>query len=128
MCGQIIRSTILKEVRASGPFSTMASLETPAKVLPAIDGDFSPNIKQLLMIACTLAVTSCECERSIDRLRCLKTYLRNTMKEDRLNGLAMLYIHRDIPCKAEDVVYEFARRHPRRMQLINPLCSTEGEQ
>ena len=35
-----------------------------------IDQDFSPNIK----VACTLPITSVDCERSISRLRCLKTY------------------------------------------------------
>ena len=33
--------------------------------------------------------------------------------EERLNGLALLYIYRDVACPAEDVVAEFARRHPR---------------
>ena len=51
------------------------------------------NTRKLLEIAWTLPVTSAECERSVSRLRYLKTYLRSTTTEDRLNGLAMLYVH-----------------------------------
>ena len=94
-------------------------LDTPPKVLAVTDGDFFPNIKQLFNIISTLSVTSTECERSLSRLRHLKTYLRSTMLEERLNGLAMLYVHRDIPCPVQAVVDEFARRQPRRLELIN---------
>ena len=45
------------------------------------------------------------------------------MLEDRLNGLALLYVHRDIPCSAEAVVEEFARARPKRMELVH--CSAE---
>ena len=44
----------------------------------------------------TTPVTSCECERSFSRLRRIKTYLSSTMSEDRLNGIYLLYIHKDI--------------------------------
>ena len=94
-----------------------ASLCTPAKVLTVIDSDFFPNLEVLFKISCTLAVTSAECERSISRLRYLKTYLRSTMTEERLNGLALLYTHRDIACDAERVFEEFAQRNPRTMRM-----------
>ena len=44
------------------------------------------NIKVALRIIGTLAVTSCECERSFSALRRLKTYTRSTMVAERLNG------------------------------------------
>jgi len=69
-----------------------------------------------------LAVTSCECEHSISHLRLLKTRLRSTMTEKCLNGLAMLYVHRDISCDATAVVDEFVQQQPRRLQLINPFA------
>jgi len=37
-----------------------------------------------------LPVTSCEAERSLSTLRRLKTYLRTTMSQEQLNGLALL--------------------------------------
>ena len=77
-----------------------------------------PNIYYDLCILATIPVTSCECERSISVLRRLKTYLRNTMEQDRLNGLT-LSIHRDIPIKFDDVITHLARQHLRRIELLD---------
>ena len=100
---------------------TVKSLDSPIKVLGIIDQDFYPNIKLLFKVACTLPITSVECERSISRLRCLQTYLCSSMSEERLNGLAMMYVHRDIACLPDEIVDVFAREHPRRLKLANPL-------
>ena len=94
------------------------SLNTPEKVLQYTDCDFFPNIRTLLLIMATLPVTSCECERSFSMLKLLKTPLRSSMSQERLNGLAMLKYHRDIDINPEDVVTEFARCHPRRLELL----------
>ncbi len=58
----------------------------------------------------TLPVTSCECERSISMLKLIKTSLRSSMGQDRLNGLAILYYHRDIEITSEEVVDEFSSK------------------
>ncbi|KAF0690597.1 52 kDa repressor of the inhibitor of the protein kinase-like, partial [Aphis craccivora] len=46
-----------------------------------------PNVYQLLKILCTLPVSTSTPERTFSCLKRLKTYLRNTMAETRLNGL-----------------------------------------
>ena len=94
-------------------------LDTPEKVLRHTDKDFYPNIHALFVIITTLPVTSCECERSISLLRHLKTALRSTMGEDRLNSLALLKCHREVDIDPEEVVEEFSHRHPRRIPLMN---------
>ena len=66
----------------------------------------------------TLPVTTCECERSISMLKLVKSPLRSSMGQDRLNGLAMLYYHCDVLLTPEEVVDEFANHHPRRMNMI----------
>jgi len=43
------------------------------------------------------------------------------MGQQRLNGLAMLFYHRDVELSPKEVVEEFARRHSRRMLLVNPF-------
>ena len=43
-------------------------------------------------------------------LRLIKSPLKSTMGQERLNGLAM---HRDVQITPEEVVDEFARRHSR---------------
>ena len=93
------------------------SICTPEKALEHADADFFPNIQTLLCIMGTLPVTSCECERSISMLKLIKSPLRSTMGQGRLNGLAMLHYHRTVDITPEEVVNEFAIRHPRRMLL-----------
>ena len=94
-----------------------SELNTPEKCLAHTDSDFFPNIHVLLRIMATLPVTSCECERSISMLKLVKSPLRSSMGQDRLNGLALLKYHRDVELSPEEAVQEFALRHPRRMLL-----------
>jgi hypothetical protein len=54
-------------------------------------------------------VTIATGERSFSALKYIKNYLRSTMGEDRLNGLAQLYINRDIPLDYGKVIDEFGR-------------------
>lgn len=95
--------------------------------LSKCDEDFYPNIKSILRICGCFPVTSCECERSISIMRLLKTYLRSTMGQDRLTGLAMMYIHRDIDVNTQDIVREFSRVKPQRILLPDILFCNEGE-
>ncbi len=71
----------------------------------------------------TVPVTTCECERSVSSLRRLKTYMRSTMAQERLNGLALLHTHRQMSFNIEELVDKFAREQPRRMRLYNILDS-----
>ena len=54
-------------------------------------------------------------------LRNLKTYLRNTMVQDRLNGLALIHAHREMELDLEKIIDLFANLHPRRMGMENIL-------
>ena len=69
----------------------------------------------------TVPVTTCECGRSVSSLRRLKTYMRSTMSQDRLNGLALLHTHRHMSLNIEELVDKFASEQPRRMRLYNIL-------
>ncbi len=51
---------------------------TLVKTLEKCDKYFFPNIHTLLRIACTLLVTSRECERANSTLKCVKTSLQST--------------------------------------------------
>ena len=87
------------------------------EVLLFVDKINFPNISTAFQIFATIPVTTCTCERSISVLRRLKTYLRSTMSESRLKGLALLNVHREIHLNTEDIIDESARRNPRRMML-----------
>ena len=39
------------------------------------------------------------------------------MLENRLNGLALMYIHRDIDVNVEECIDAYARKYPRKMKF-----------
>ena len=95
---------------------------SPALSIKECDQDMFPNIYILLQIACTIPVTSCECERSASGLRRLNNYMRVSMGKNRLSNLALLHIHYDTPVDLDKVVDIYARLHPRRLELNSLLC------
>ena len=58
--------------------------------------DSYSSLAVLIQVLATLPVTTATNKRSFSVVKYLKTYLRNTTKEVRLNDLALLYVHRDI--------------------------------
>ena len=91
--------------------------DSPSVALLHAKKNMFPNIHQLLRIVCTLPATSGEYERSVSVLRRLKTYLRSTMSNERLSGLALMHTNYDLKLDFEEIINIFARKHPRRMTL-----------
>ena len=58
-----------------------------------------PELSKAIQIYTVIPATSCSAERSFSALRRLKTYLRNTMVQDRLSSLAILHIEREFTNK-----------------------------
>ena len=94
--------------------------QRPGKVLDALkiakNLRVYPIMKTLLHIFATLPVTTASSERSFSALKLIKTYLRSTMKEDRLDSLAHLYINKDISIDRDQVIDQFAKSN-RRLNL-----------
>ena len=68
-----------------------------------------------------IAVTAASVERGNSALKYVKTELRNTMGQERLNALMLLYIHKDIYIDYNAVIDIFATKYPRKMLFVNPL-------
>ena len=69
-------------------------------------------------MALTFALSSVSPERSFSELRLLKTYLRSTMSQTRLSSLLVINVNRDIDIDIDKVVDAFAKKSPRRMELL----------
>ncbi|XP_061706345.1 zinc finger MYM-type protein 1-like [Cydia pomonella] len=82
---------------------------TAVDILAGCNKDAFPIVYNFICILATLPVTNASAERSFSSLRRLKTYLRATMKETRLLGLALMHIHRHIPIDVEEVITKFAK-------------------
>ena len=72
-----------------------------------------PSVAVLIQILAILPVTTATNKRSFSALKYLKTCLRNTTKKVRLNGLELLYVHRDICLDFEPDIAEFSRKNQR---------------
>jgi hypothetical protein len=74
-----------------------------------------PNVFILLRIIMTVPVTTASAERSIPRLKLIKTYLRTTMAQGRLTGMAILSIDNDATSALNysDILGSFSSRESR---------------
>ncbi|XP_049805328.1 uncharacterized protein LOC126248411 [Schistocerca nitens] len=82
--------------------------------------NFCPNVNIALIILLTLPVTVTSGERSFSKLELMKTYLRSTMSQTRLNDLATISIEHEL---AEDLNYtdrvkEFAQAKARKVRFV----------
>ncbi|XP_008186535.1 52 kDa repressor of the inhibitor of the protein kinase-like [Acyrthosiphon pisum] len=87
--------------------------KTGIDALTECNKEIHPNIYLLLKILCTLPVSTTTPEHMFSALKKVKTYLRNTMTEDRLNGLSMMAVNRDNKVNPEDVFDDISKR-PRK--------------
>ena len=58
--------------------------------------DCYPNVVIAYRVLLTVPVTVASAERSFSKLKLIKTYLRSSMSQDRLNGLATLSIEKEM--------------------------------
>jgi hypothetical protein len=65
--------------------------------LKHVKPELYPNIHRAVKVLLTMPVTSATAKRSVSAIKRIKTYLRSTMVEDRLNGLSLMRPSRDSP-------------------------------
>lgn len=94
---------------------------TILQTLKELDRAFFPYLGVLLQVFGTIPVTTSSAERSFSTLKRLKTYLRSTMGESRLNGLALANISKERVdnTSVEKIVDLFSQTKKRRMCLEN---------
>jgi hypothetical protein len=84
--------------------------------------DIFPEISKLLEIIIVTPVASAESERCFSTLKRIKTFLRNSMMQERLNALATLSIHKEfiknIPNFINKVIDAFAVQKNRRGEFL----------
>ncbi|ESN99201.1 hypothetical protein HELRODRAFT_153318, partial [Helobdella robusta] len=64
----------------------------------------------------TIPTTSATAERSFSGLKRLKTYLRSTMGQKRLNSVSLLHFHKDVANEMDldSIINEFIQRNDQR--------------
>lgn len=80
------------------------------------------ELTKLIKILLTIPMTTSEPERCFSTLKRIKTFLRSTMNNDRLNALAVLSIEKKFlnmnPQIKEKIIDLFAQSKTRRMDFI----------
>jgi len=81
------------------------------------------EVEKLLRLLLVLRVSSCEAERSFSSLRRLKTYLRSTMTQQRLNSVAVLHVHQRklMSVSLDDILKDFISLNSQRMQTFGTM-------
>lgn len=71
-----------------------------------------PQVERLLRLLLVSPASSCEAERSFSALRRIKTWLRSTMTQQRLNHVMVCHIHKDKLAKidSQQIADEFISR------------------
>ncbi|KAL1420152.1 hypothetical protein MTO96_004576 [Rhipicephalus appendiculatus] len=98
---------IWKQKWQATPPEEMPKYATQA--LKQCNANLFPNISALLKILATLPVTTAAAEKSFSTLKRLKTYLRNSSVEERLNGLALMSLYRE-SVDVSDVIATFTKK------------------
>lgn len=78
--------------------------------------DMFPNILVAYRVLLTIPITVASAERSFSKLKLIKSYLRTSMTQDRLNGLAILSIEKNMlkNIDVEHIIDDFASKNARR--------------
>ncbi|XP_038697887.1 zinc finger MYM-type protein 1-like [Tripterygium wilfordii] len=98
-----------------------AGTETAIQVLEFVESlNCLPNVSIAYRILLTVPVTVASAERSFSKLKLLKNFLRSTMSQERLNGLAILCIEKHMlnKCDFEVVIDDFASQNVVRSKIF----------
>ncbi|XP_072172633.1 zinc finger MYM-type protein 1-like [Diadema setosum] len=83
------------------------------------DESVFPNLRIVVQIMLTVAVSIASCERSFSKLKLILSYLRASMGQDRLCDLALLSVEREETEKIdfEQIIDRFAAEKARKIRL-----------
>lgn len=75
-----------------------------------------PNLYIVLRICCTIPVSTATAEKSFSTLKLIKTYLRTSMSQERLTGLAVLSIESRIAAELDynEIIQQFSSKKSRQ--------------
>ncbi|XP_069482144.1 zinc finger MYM-type protein 1-like [Ambystoma mexicanum] len=101
-------------------YSSISELVEIFRRMPCTERAFFAQVEKLLRILLTVPVSSCEAERSFSALRRLKTWLRTTMTQKRLNHVCVCNILKDIIdlVDIQTIAKQFIMRTERRKKIF----------
>lgn len=117
-CKEILsfRSSFRHEIETSSSIRELADLLIIKNHF--ISSSF-PEVCTAFLLFLTIPVTTASAERSFSKLKLIKTYLRNSMGQDRLSNLAILSIENSMArnLNFDDIITTFAEQKVRRKEF-----------
>lgn len=100
--------------------SDKSSLEVLNYIFSADLQQIFPNSVIAIKILNTLPITVASGERSFSKLKIIKNYLRTSMSQERLVGLSILSIEKELvdDLEFEDILEEFAKLKARKVSFL----------
>ena len=79
-----------------------------------------PQVEEFIKLLLTMPCSNAEAERSFSALRRLKTYLRSTMGQARLNHIAVLHVHQELVdnIDIQEAAEQFISKNESRMKVF----------
>ena len=79
-----------------------------------------PNILKLIQIYFTPSMTSAEAERTFSSMKRVKTYLRSTMCQSRLNSIMIMHHHKNLVSKIDQksIAHAFISANVQRSKVF----------
>lgn len=110
------RSAFRHEIETSSSITELADLLIIKNHF--ISSSF-PEVCTAFLLFITIPVTTASAERSFSKLKLIKTYLRNSMGQERLSGLAILSIEHSMAgsLNFDDVINTFAEQKARKKEF-----------
>lgn len=110
----LFRKTKPKSLAAA--VKLVAAMEKPAQLMV-------PETVELLRLLLTLPASSATAERSFSALRRLKTWLRSTMSQQRLNAAAICAVHRERVAQVDTgrIITSFVQLNTGRQRVFGPV-------
>ena len=107
-------------------YAGAATLPTSVtETLGAVNAVAYPNIVCILRLLLIIPVTTATVERANSAIKLIKTDLRSTMAQDRLNALVLML---DLSVNHERVIDSFEKANPRRLLFLDSTATTEEAQ
>ncbi|XP_031727537.1 zinc finger MYM-type protein 1-like [Anarrhichthys ocellatus] len=115
-----ILKTQLPMFRSKCPVSTTREAVEVLRAMPREVRGLFDEVEKLIRILIVVPVSSAEAERSFSALKRLKTWLRSTMSQQRLNNVSVCHVHQATLDKIElkDVGQQFISVNDRRRYLF----------
>lgn len=105
--------------------TSLTQVVTHARALKKEVRDLFPSVMALIQLLLVCPASSAEAERSFSSLRRLKTWLRSTMTQERLNSVAVCHIHQDLLNRIDmdAVMHDFVSRSEIRKNIFGNILA-----